>query len=509
MRRDESEFWRAGFTREWWLGDEERGIPPLSAEARKAFIAQLSDHQVEQFAKDWRIWARDKQIPPEGIWSTWLLLAGRAFGKTRTASQYCSDYAEKNPGARLAIVGQGDEDIRRVMIEGKSGFLAIAPSWCKPLWFPSRGGGLLRWPNGSEGFVYSAMDTEGLRGPEFHLGWFDEPMAVPPEFRQRAMDNLEMCLRLPPHPRLLITTTPKPHRWMHEEKARADADAHLPIAERDYIMTVGTTLENKANLAASYLKKIMKRYDGTSVGRQEIYADILGEEAGALWTPGILDRTRIRPGVPWTEESQSAFRHSAGVFGRMLERVVIGVDPNTKASSNHSAGIIPVGQRSDGMRYCLGDWSENGKTPAEWAKTVMQAYMHFDADEVVAEVNNGGEMVRDLVFQAAKDMDVNPPNFQMEHAKRDKVVRATPISSLYELRRAGQFGEVGHKEAPGPLYKLEQQMCAVHEGHDPTGEDFDRMDALVWAMKRFGSADNDSEAGGSGIQNFDQMAGAA
>jgi phage terminase large subunit-like protein len=499
MRREESEWYRLGYTAEWW--------GTLNEHQRKVFLDQLTDRQLEEFAKDWRIWARDKQIPPEGQWSTWLLLAGRAFGKTRTASEYCTDYAEQNPGARLAIVGQGDEDIRRVMIEGKSGFLAVAKSWFRPLWFPSRGGGILRWPNGSEGFVYSAMDTEGLRGPEFNLGWFDEPMAVPPEFRERAMDNLEMCLRLPPHPRLILTTTPKPHRWLHEELARAAKEEHLPIEERDYILTRGFTTENAANVAASYLKKLMKRYDGTNKGRQELWAEVLGEEAGALWTPNVLDRGRIRSGVPWAADEPSAYREKARVFGRMLERRVIGVDPNTKSSSNHAAGIIPVGERGDGVRYCLGDWSEIGKTPAEWAKTVVRCFQHFDADEIVAEVNNGGEMVRDIVYQAAADMRIDPPPVVMVHAKRDKVLRATPVSTLYQLRKAAQFGEVGHAEEPGPLYQLERQMCAIHEGYDPTGEDFDRCDGLVWAMKRLGAGDLDEEVGGSGMVSFATLAG--
>ena len=500
MRRQDSAWWSAGFTKEWWADQ--------SDEQRLAFLSQLSERQIEEFERDWRVWARDNQLAPEGIWDVWLALAGRGWGKTRTAVEFCNDEVAAGRATRLAIVGQGDEDIRRVMIEGVSGFLNTAPSWNRPIYYPSRGGGILEWPNGAVGFVYSAMDTEGLRGPEFDLGWFDEPMAVPAVFREAAMNNLEFCLRLPPHPRLVITTTPKPHRWLHEQLAQAKKDDHLPPEQRSMIVTRGSTSENRANLAASYYRKITKKFEGTNVGRQELHAEVLGEEAGAIWTPGMLDRLRIRPSVPWSPDERAAYNEAARRFSAGWERKVIGVDPNAKTASNHAAGIVPCGYRADGVRFCLGDWSKINVSPIKWAEEAVRAYLFFDADEIVAEVNNGGEMVRDLVQQAAKDMKIDPPNFRMEHAKRDKLIRATPVASLYELRRAGQFGEVGHREAPGPLYMLETQMCALHEAYDTTGEDFDRVDALVWGMRRLGRGEDDDMEGGSGMMSFETVAGA-
>jgi phage terminase large subunit-like protein len=501
MLRSESPWWTEGFTSEWW--DD---LPP---DARKSFLSALDDRQLEEFLKDWRVWARDKQLAPVGEWDTWLLLAGRGFGKTRTAVETINDAVEAGTATRIAIVGQGDEDIRRVMIEGQSGFLKTAKSWMMPEWWPSRGGGILQWPNGATGFVYSAQDSEGLRGPEFDYGWFDEPMAVTAEHRQRSMDNLEFCLRLPPHPRLIITTTPKPHRFMKEMLARADKYKDLPPEKRPMVVTRGSTDENRGNLAKSFYRKIMDRYDGTNVGKQEIHAEVLGEEAGALWTAEMLDRYRVRPGVAWSEDEQSTFRLAAQQFSRDMERIVIGVDPNTKTASNHAAGIVPVGQRYDGMRFCLGDWSEKNKSPIQWAKTAVRAYQWFGASEIVAEVNNGGEMVRDLVMQVAKELQIDPPTVRMVHAKRDKVERATPIAALFEQGRAGLFGECGHREKPGPLYELESQMQALHDGFDPTGEDFDRVDALVWGMRRLGRGDALEDEGSSGIVSFETLVGAS
>lgn len=502
MRRSDSPWWSSGFTAEWWKDQSEH--------ERQSFLEALTDRQLEEFLRDWRVWARDKQLAPVGEWDTWLLLAGRGFGKTRAAVENINDAVESGVATRIAIVGQGDEDIRRVMIEGQSGFLKTAKSWLTPEWWPSRGGGILQWPNGATGFVYSAQDSEGLRGPEFDYGWFDEPMAVTAEHRQRSMDNLEFCLRLPPHPRLIITTTPKPHRFMKEMLARAAKYSHLPVEKRPIVVTRGSTDENRDNLAKSFYRKIMDRYEGTSVGKQEIHAEVLGEESGALWTAEMLDRYRVKSGVPWSEEERSSYLMAARQYAAQnMDRVVIGVDPNTKTSSNHAAGIVPVGQRYDNMRFCLGDWSRTNASPANWAKTAMECYLWFDADEIVAEVNNGGEMVRDLVMQAAKEMDVEPPVFRMEHAKRNKVERATPIAALFEQGRAGLFGECGHRERPGPLYLLETQMQSLHDNFDPTGEDYDRVDALVWGMRRLGRGAANDDEGSSGIVSFQSLVGAS
>lgn len=470
MKRDESPWWRNGFTRDWW--------ETLDREQRELVLDELADDELIDFLHDWRVWARENQLLPDGRWSTCLALAGRGWGKTRTAVEHINDEVKEARRGRICILGQGESDIREVMIEGTSGFLKTAHPDMRPTFQPSVGGGRLVWPNGAMGFVYSAEDPEALRGPEFDFAWFDEPMAVPAEKRQRATANLRFGLRYGTHPRLLYTTTPKPHRWLRDEVAKAKRDEHLPIEERRYVLIKGTTLENLANLPENFFEGIMDDYDGTNLGRQEIYAEILGEEEGALWTPDMLDSNRLESPMDADERIDFVKR-----FAETCDKVVVAVDPNMSSTSKtaHAAGIVICGARGR-QRFVIDDWSTGGG-PNTWGARAVAAYIEFNADEVVPEVNQGGDMVKGVV-QGAADAEGVDVKVHMVRATRGKQRRAEPVSAAYARGIVKHVGYCGSTDRPGPFFKLETQMCALHDAHDPTGEDFDRCDAAVWGLTR-------------------------
>lgn len=492
MKRTDSPWFNAGFTREWWLELDDVG--------RFNFMESLSDAELESFHRDWRVWGRDAQLAPEGLWTTWLVMAGRGFGKTRCAVEYINDEAKAARVGRIAIVGQGESDIREVMIEGDSGFLATAPSDCRPVWQPSVGTGRLVWPNGVMGFTYSAEDPEAFRGPQFHLGWFDEPMAVPAEKRQRSVANLRFGLRLGHRPRLIYSTTPKPHRWIREEVAKAAKYAHLPREKQRYVVSTGSTFDNSDNLPSVFLEGVREDYEGTNLGRQELYAEILGEEEGAIWTTELLDRQRKIEGVPDDPVERFAFLQH---FARHSERVVVAVDPNLKSNTvnAHAAGIIVAAKRGQ-TRWILEDRTTKGG-PEKWSSAAVKAYADYEADEIVAEVNQGGDMVRMVVQGAAAEMDMDV-KVHMVRATRGKQRRAEPVGAAYERGMVYHLGSVGTTTKPGPFFKLESQMTSLHDALDPTGEDFDRADALVWALTRLGLKKKArvASSSGSGILTF-------
>lgn len=496
MRRDESSWWRAGFTKDWW--------DSLSATDKFAVMETWSDRELEEFYSDWRVWARDKQLLPDGIWAEAYLNCGRGFGKTLTAVKTIDTWVQEGKSKRIAIVGQGEGDIRSVMINGVSGFIKQAPSWNKPEFRPSVGVGELHWPNGALGQVYSAMDAEALRGPEFDTGWFDEPMAVPAKKREDAYDNLQYGLRLGDNPKLIVTSTPKPHKWWKDKIALCKSEEHKPMGERDFILVNGSTYENEENLPESFLKKI-RRNDGTRRGRQEIYAEILSEDEGALWTMELMDRQRMVVGVPTDERER---REYAMAMAKTMERVVIGCDPNTtEGKTAHACGIVVVGKRA-GKHYVLDDVSLVGVKPLTWAKQIMNAAIDYEADEIVAETNQGGDLIRTVVQQAASEMEQRMPRYHGTHTRKGKARRAEPIATAYERREVFHVGTKGSEAAPGPFYRLEEQMETLHEGHDPTGEDFDRCDGLCYAVTRLGVKKSaiPGRSSGAGFMTFGDFA---
>lgn len=334
---------------------------------------------------------------------------------------------EKGQASRIALVAPIASDARDVMVEGESGLLSVCPPWNRPKYEPSKR--RLTWPNGALATTYSADEPDRLRGPQHDLAWADE---IASWRYPEAYDMLMLGLRLGKDPRAVVTTTPKPIHILREL-----------IKQTTVEITKGSTYENRDNLAPAFFEQIIRKYEGTRIGRQELEAELLDDIPGALWTRGIIRRTEDPPD---------------------MIRIVVAVDPEaTSTEESSETGIVVAGKGSDGLGYILEDLTVRG-TPDEWARVVCGAYRKWEADRVVAETNQGGEMVEAVIRTV--DMNVS---YKGVHASRGKVARAEPIAALYEQ------GRVKHV---GTFDLLEDQMCSYVPGEKSP----DRMDALVWAL---------------------------
>lgn len=402
-------------------------------------LPNLSDAEAAALLYDWSIWARANQrIPPDdaltpaGIrWETWLILAGRGWGKTRVGAEAVRAEVEAGRAGRIAFVAPTAADARDVMVEGESGILAVSPPHFKPIYEPSKR--RLTWPNGARATMYSAEDPESLRGPQHDLAWPDELAAW--SYATDTWDMLSFGLRLGKRPRAIVTTTPKPIALIRQ----------LLKSPRT-LVTRGSTYENQANLAPSFIAAIKEKYEGTRLGRQEIFAEVLDDVPGALWQRSMFD-TKIQNAPD-------------------LARVVVAVDPAvTSGEAADETGIVIAGKGVDGRAYILADHSCR-LSPSGWAHRVLSASDTYSADRVIAEVNNGGDMVEMTLRSIAPNIP-----YKSVHASRGKRVRAEPIAALYEQ------GKVTHLQG---LELLEDQMCSfvpdLRDGPD------DRVDALVWAL---------------------------
>ena len=400
----------------------------LPEPARASILSSLTEEEAADLVYDWALWARPAQLPPPGDWRIWLVLAGRGFGKTRTGAEFIRAGAEREGCRRMGLLGSTAADVRDVMVEGESGLLAISPPWNRPKYEPSKR--RLTWPNGAIATTYSADEPDRLRGPQHDRLWADEVAAWRyPD----AWDMAMLGLRLGNDPRAIVTTTPKRTALMREL-----------LKMQGVARTGGSTYENRANLAGAFVEQIITKYEGTRLGRQELMAEMLDDVEGALWTWGLIEKSRIEQAPP-------------------LRRVVVGVDPSaTSGDDSDETGIVVAGIGSDGVIYILADRSLRGR-PAEWAAAAIRAYHEYEADRVVVEKNNGGEMVEHTIHS----LDPTIPT-KLVWASRGKLTRAEPISALYEQ------GKVRHVEA---FPALEDQMTTWVPGEDSP----DRMDALVWA----------------------------
>ncbi|HYL31924.1 MAG TPA: terminase family protein [Stellaceae bacterium] len=384
---------------------------------------------------DWEFWARPDQLPPPGDWRVWLLLAGRGFGKTRSGAEFVRARVESGLSSRIALVGPTSADVRDVMVEGESGLRAISGDDWRPHYEPSKR--RLTWPNGAIALAFSADEPERLRGPQHDLAWCDELAA----WRYAAAwDNLLLGLRLGSDPRAVVTTTPKPNKLVRDM-----------LASPGTVVTRGSTFDNAANLAPAFLDSIVRRYRGTRLGRQELEAELLDDVPGALWSRDAIEAARVASAPD-------------------LSRIVVAIDP--AASSGEGAdetGIVVAGLAHDGHVYVLDDLSGR-MSPRAWALKAAAAYGKFAADRIVAEVNNGGEMVEATLRSVQSDAP-----FRALRASRGKAVRAEPVAALYEQ------GRVHHV---GGFATLEDQLCAFTADFDraASGTSPDRLDALVWAV---------------------------
>ena len=383
----------------------------------------------------WPFWRRPDQTPPAGDWRCWLILAGRGFGKTRTGAEWVRHQAETRPGLRIALVAATHADARTIMVEGESGLRALAPPDQQPVFEPSLR--RLSWPNGSTATLYSAAEPEALRGPEHHMAWADE--CAKWADGDAAWDNLALSLRLGRSPRLVATTTPRPVPLIRRL-----------LADPDTQVTRGRMADNRMNLPPAFYDAMTRTYGGTRLGRQELDGVLIEDVEGALWTRAMISAA-----------------HDTAVPA--LRRVVVGVDPPASQTGD-ACGIITVGLGPDGRAWVLADDSVAGASPEGWARGVAQAARQWQADRVIAEANNGGQMV-DSVLRAA---DAGLP-VKLVRAAHGKVARAEPVAALYER---GQVRHAGHFPA------LEDELCGLAAGgayHGP-GRSPDRADALVWAV---------------------------
>lgn len=363
-----------------------------------------------------------------------MALAGRGWGKTRTGAEDVAWFGAQNAESRIAIIAPTFQDARDTCVEGESGLLSVLPKACIETWNRSLGE-LILW-NGTRYKLFSATEPERLRGPQHHRAWGDEVAAWPDP---AAWDQMLFGLRLGRHPQVIATTTPKPTPLIRRIVRTAGA-----------VVTRGSTFDNADNLPAGTLAHLRDRYEGTRLGRQELFAELLEDVQGALWTTGMLDGCRQRS-IP------------------DLQRVVVAVDPSgtSGGGSGDDIGIVVAGKSVDGRYYVLQDDSCN-LSPDGWAKRVANAYERWNGDRVVAEKNFGGAMVEAVLRTAAKDLPI-----KMVTASRGKIVRAEPIAALYEQ------GKVSHC---GDFSSLEEQMCSMTSaGYVGEGSP-DRADALVWAL---------------------------
>ena len=396
---------------------------------------------------DWLKTARPKQLEPEGKHNIWLILAGRGWGKTRTGAEDIALYALRHPNVICAVVAPTHGDLRRVCFGGNSGLLSIIPDECyaKSRDFKGYSSSLseIRLHNGSKIVGYAAQEPERLRGPQFHRAWCDEIAAWRyPE----AYDQLMFGLRLGEEPKCVITTTPRPTPLIKQL-----------IDRKDTFVTTGNTFENEANLAPSALKMLKERYEGTALGRQELYAEILEDLDGALWNNRLIEEARL------SEDTE-----------RTLQKVIVAIDPAVTAKDDSDeTGIVVVGKDFNNEYYVLEDLS--GKHSADkWGRIAVNAYYEWEADRIVAEVNNGGDLVERLL----RNIDPNVP-YRSVHATRGKLVRAEPIAALYEQRRVHHMG----------MYpELEAQMC-TYTGDTKISPD--RLDALVWGLTELSKSKGD------------------
>lgn len=401
----------------------------LVPEERQAFLQSLTRAEKAVLNYRWSFWARPNQTEPAGDWRVWMVLAGRGFGKTRVGAEWVRSKIEGGVYGRCALVAATAADARDVMIEGESGLLSVCPPWNRPIYQSSKR--RLTWPNGATATLYSAEEPDRLRGPQHDCAWCDEAAAWG---RPDTWDMLMFGLRLGEDPRCVVTTTPKAVRLVREIKSASTT-----------VTTMGTTYDNRANLAPAFFADIVRKYEGTRLGRQELEAELLEDNPGSLWKRERIEQLRVAKAPD-------------------MIRIVVAIDPSASSGSEAAeCGIVAVGLGRDGHGYVLEDASLRG-SPNSWATAAVRLYERLGADRIVAEVNNGGEMVEAMV----RTVNVSVP-YKAVHATRGKAIRAEPISAFYEQGRAHHVGA---------FPQLEDQMCQWEPGEISP----DRMDALVWAL---------------------------
>jgi phage terminase large subunit-like protein len=405
-------------------------------------MSALTEAEAEDLLFDWPAYARPEQVAPPGDWQGWLIMSGRGWGKTRAGAEWTRQCMRDFP--LVNIIGATADDARDIMIEGESGILAICPSSERPLYRKSSRS--LEWPNGARTLIFTADEPERLRGKQHHRLWLDEVGAW--RYGADAWTQAMLGLRLGTDPRWCATTTPKPTALIRGL-----------VADPTVRVTHGTTYDNRDNLAGAFFATIIRRYEGTRIGEQELMGRLLTDVVGALWHYDSFQRR------PRSDD---------------YTRVVVAIDPATSANEgSDETGIIVAGKRPDGTFDVVADRSCKA-SPDGWARRAIAAFDEFAADRIVAEVNNGGDMVEDTLRTRRRDIP-----YTKVHASRGKAVRAEPVAALYEQKR------VWHVDARDDLHDnvfaaLEDQLTTwtPESGTSP-----DRLDGLVWALTELSSGE--------------------
>lgn len=402
---------------------------------RREILAELSEAELAALEYDWRFWARPEQVAPGGEWLTWVINAGRGFGKTRAGAEWIREQVEGGR-RRIALVGETYKDLVEVMCFGDSGLASVFPEHQKPK-IVANPNVQVTFHTGAIALGYNATQPAQLRGPQFDAAWCDELAKW--RYARETWDMLQFGLRLGDRPQALVTTTPRPIAVLKEI-----------MADPATVVTRGSTFDNAGNLAPSFLRQIKTRYAGTRLGRQELEAEILDDLPGALWTRAMFDDAR-RDAAP------------------DMRRIVVAVDPSGTSGDDDGddIGIVVAGVGIDGRGYVLADRTCK-LSPNAWARRAVAAYHEFKADRIVAERNYGGAMVEATIRTADRGV-----SYKEVVASRGKVVRAEPIAALYEQGRISHIGS---------FPELEDQLCQFGpDGHVGEGSP-DRADALVWAL---------------------------
>ena len=426
---------KLGSTRELMLA-----LVNASPEDQWRIICSMSAADVLALDADFEAWAHEAQLPPkEDGWRTWLMMAGRGFGKTRAGAEWVEKIARSRPGVRIALVGATIDEARRVMVEGVSGVLSVAKRRRhKVKWEPSLG--RLTWPNGSEAQLFSGDNPDGLRGPEHDFAWCDELAKW--RDAEGAWMNLQMGLRRGSRPRALVTTTPR------------TIDLLKRIREAEWTVTTTGRTDENVNLSEGFVEMMVATYGGTRIGRQELDGELIEEIEGALWSRELMERARVTAPA--------------------CERIVVGVDPPAGVGPGCDAcGIVVCGRRGEEL-YVVADETVEGLSPEGWANRVSAAAARWGASIVVAEANNGGAMVESVLKAAGC-----PVKVKLVHASKGKVARAEPVALRFEAGKA---------HLAGSFPKLEDQMAGMIAGgaYEGPGRSPDRADAMVWAMTELG-----------------------
>lgn len=404
-------------------------LSSLPASERKKVLKGITQEELRKLEFDWDFWARQNQKTPSGKWITWLVLAGRGYGKTRTGAEQILQW-ERQGYKHFSLMAKTPGEARDVMILGESGILACAPPDNKPLYESSKL--TLTWKSGAVAHIYSGENPEQSRGGQSEKAWVDELAKY--RSPQEALDNIMFGLRLGDNPQIIITTTPKPIPTIKEL-----------IKDKNTIVTKGSTYDNVGNLADAFIQTVIKKYENTRLGRQELYAEVLDDNPNALWQRVDIDRTRVKTAPP-------------------LVRIVIGVDPAvTSGDESDDTGIIAAGIDKAQHGYILDDKTLKA-SPDGWARAAVNAYYQWQADRIIGEANNGGDMIEFVI----KSVDRNV-SYRKVTASRGKLIRAEPIAALYEQGRIHHVGYFGD---------LEDQYCEWQPGDRSPNN----MDAAVWAL---------------------------